>query len=90
MRPIQYFSDEYLQQCKKMRPEEILRFLEEFRILNSSSNGKSRLISLKIPESMLELFKLKARLEGKKYQTQIKSLMQSWINGDIKENLDSF
>lgn len=33
MRPVQYFTDEYLEQCKLMTPEQILQFLEEFRLL---------------------------------------------------------
>lgn len=33
MRPVQYFTDEYLEQCKQMTPEQILQFLEEFRLL---------------------------------------------------------
>lgn len=87
MKTIQYFSDDYLEHCKKMKPDEIVRFLEDFSRLHSenintsgNSNGnKSRLISLKIPEPMLTIFKTKARLEGKKYQTQIKILMEKWI-----------
>ena len=33
MRPVQYFTPEYLAQCKQMTPEQILQFLEEFRLL---------------------------------------------------------
>lgn len=32
-RPVQYFTKEYLQQCKKMTPMQIIQFLEEFREL---------------------------------------------------------
>jgi len=31
MRPVQYFTDEYPEQCKKMKPEQALQFLEDFR-----------------------------------------------------------
>jgi len=31
---IQYFSDEYLESCKKLSPEHILTFLDEFRMLH--------------------------------------------------------
>lgn len=35
-KPVQYFTDEYLEHCKKLKPEHILRFLEEFRLLHSA------------------------------------------------------
>ena len=81
MRPVQSFTSEYLNQCKKMSTGEILEFLESFRLLHTGSQAetKSRLISMKIPEAMLVAFKTKARLLGVPYQTQIKSLMKRWL-----------
>ena len=80
MRPVQYFSEEYLEQCKKMRPADILRFLDEFRRLYSPAARRgSRLISVKVPENLLEAFKAKARLHEVPYQTQIKRLMMEWV-----------
>lgn len=32
VRPVQYFSDDYLQRCRRLRTQDILRFLEEFRL----------------------------------------------------------
>ena len=32
IRPVQYFSDDYLQRCRRLRTQDILRFLEEFRL----------------------------------------------------------
>ena len=82
MRPVQYFSDEYLEQCKQMKPADILRFLDEFRRLYSPARRRgSRLISLKVPEDLLEAFKAKARLHDVPYQTQIKRLMTEWVAG---------
>jgi predicted DNA binding CopG/RHH family protein len=78
MRPVQYFTDEYLEQCKKMTPEQILEYLESFRLLNSPQD-KTKLISIKIPESILKAFRTKCELNGVKYQTQIKTLMKEWI-----------
>ena len=81
MRPVQKFSSEYLEQCKKMSTEEIIEFLENFRILHAekSTEAKSRLISIKVPEPLLDAFKAKARLSGILYQTQIKKLMKAWL-----------
>lgn len=76
---IQLFSDEYLEECKKMSPTQIAEFLENFRLAQSQYSSKSKLISLKIPEDLLENFKEKARRNGEKYQTKIKDLMREWL-----------
>lgn len=84
MRPVQKFTSEYLENCRKMKPEEILEFLENFRRLTSSAQErptKSKLISLKVPEDLLESFKLKAEASGQRYQTLIKKLMLEWVQG---------
>ncbi len=78
-RPVQFFSDEYLERCRAMKPEEVLEFLENFRLLHGRVPGRSRLISLKIPEPLLEAFRARCRLEGVRYQTQIKRLMSDWL-----------
>ncbi len=80
-RPVQFFTDEYLRQCRTMTPEQILQFLEDFRALHQPA-GRSKLISLKVPETLLAAFKTKARLGGAPYQTQIKRLMVQWLAGD--------
>lgn len=81
MKVLQYFSDEYLEQCSLMSPEQIVRFLDDFRTLHHASKPvKSRLISIKVPEDLLNLFKVKASLNGIPYQTQIKKLMRSWVS----------
>ncbi|MBW2275328.1 MAG: BrnA antitoxin family protein [Deltaproteobacteria bacterium] len=79
-RPVQYFSDEYLEQCRRMSPEEILAFLESFRKLQAAKPAKSKLISLKVREDLLEAFKHKAKASGLRYQTQIKQLMSDWVH----------
>ena len=78
MRPTQFFTDEYLEQCSNATPEEILEFLESFRLLNDQS-AKSKLISIKIPHPLLESFRRKCEVEGIRYQTQIKNLMERWL-----------
>ena len=78
MKTVQYFSDEYLENCKKISLEERLQFLEDFRLLQNNP-GPSKLISIKIPEHLLMAFKNQCKIEGIKYQTQIKKLMNHWI-----------
>jgi len=79
MRPIQYFSEEYLEQCKKMSPDNIAEFLESFRLMQAPTD-KSKLISIKIPESLLTVFRKKCSASNVKYQTQIKILMKQWVS----------
>jgi len=79
MRPVQYFSDEYLERCKGMSTEQALDFLESFRRMQEKPE-RSIPISIKIPEPMLNTFKQRCELEGTKYQTKIKTLMQLWLN----------
>ena len=81
MKPVQYFDDEYLERCRHAKTEAILEYLESFRLMRSPS-AKSKLISIKIPESLLTSFRRKCELEGVKYQTQIKRLMEQWLNAE--------
>jgi len=78
MRPVQYFNDEYIQRCKGMTNEQILEFLESFRRMQEKP-VQSKLISIKVPEALLNTFKQRCNLEGLKYQTKIKSLMKDWL-----------
>ena len=58
----------------------IVEFLENFRQLTDPrAQKKSKLISIKIPEPLLEAFKFKAERENIPYQTMIKKLMLEWI-----------
>ncbi len=82
MKAVQYFSDEYLEYCKTMSPQQILEFIENFRALHFGVQrlpSKSKLISIKVPENLLEVFKLKAKGESIPYQTKIKELMKEWV-----------
>lgn len=52
MRPVQYFTDEYLEQCKQMTPEQILQFLEDFRLMFAAQAATQILPSItSIPDS---------------------------------------
>ncbi len=80
MKTIQYFSDEYLRQCRHMTPDQIARFLDDFRQLHGNAGrSRSKLISIKIPKNLLSTFKVRASLVGIPYQTQIKVLMKEWV-----------
>jgi len=80
MKGLQKFSPEYLEESRRMSPDAVARFLEDFRTLHGPKT-KSRLISMKVPEPLLAAFKLRCRAEGERYQTKIKALMLAWIEG---------
>lgn len=79
MKAIQYFTAEYLERCREMSPDEIARFLDEFRRLHGKRKSRSKLISMKVPEDLLSAFKTRAKLDGIPYQTKIKRLMADWL-----------
>ena len=80
MRPVQYFTNKYLQEARKIPADGVAGFLEDFRRLHGPGS-KSRLISMKVPEPLLHAFKLRCRTEGARYQTKIKQLMRDWLEG---------
>ncbi len=80
MKTVQYFSDEYLERCRQATPEQILEFLENFRLMNSSQVD-SKLISMKVPQPLLDSFRRRCEFEGVRYQSQIKVLMKDWLQG---------
>ncbi len=80
MKTLQLFSDEYLEQCREATPEQILEYLENFRLMNSTQ-APSKLISIKVPQPLLDSFRHRCELEGMRYQSQIKVLMKNWLQG---------
>ena len=79
MRPVQIFDDEYLARCRAMTPDQIIKFLDDFRRLHGRTPAPSRLISIKVPQDLLDAFRQRAQLEGVAYQTKIKALMTEWL-----------
>lgn len=80
MKAVQYFDDDYLERCREMTPDQIIQFLDDFRKLHGGqTRSKSKLISIKVPENLLNAFKAKAALARVPYQTQIKTLMKAWV-----------
>lgn len=53
-RPVQLFSDEYLERCRALSPTDIVRFLEDFRRLHAAPRGPDadrQTTSLHVPQS---------------------------------------
>ncbi len=79
MKALQLFSDEYVQQCRGLTPDQVVGFLDDFRRLHGKRPARSKLISMKVPEDLLNTFKAKAKMINMPYQTQIKALMKEWV-----------
>lgn len=80
MKSVQYFSPEYLEECLEMTVDDRLRFLENFRLLQDRRPApKSRLISLRIDETLLERLRERAKSMGLPYQTLIKNLIRDHL-----------
>jgi hypothetical protein len=76
---VQRFTHEHLENSKNLTPDQVLHFLDDFRRLHGIRPSVSKLISLKVPQALLDAFKTRAKLAGIPYQTQIKKLMNAWV-----------
>ncbi|MBT8062475.1 MAG: BrnA antitoxin family protein [Gammaproteobacteria bacterium] len=85
MKTLQMFSDDYLENCRQMSPVEIVTFLDDFRRLHGKQAAASKLISMKVPEDLLNAFKTQSRLIGTPYQSQIKRLMRQWLEKETAQ-----
>lgn len=75
---LQHFTEEYLDDCRKMTPDQILLFLDDYRKLHYEP-GKLVQINIRIPENILAACKAKAKKEGQLYQRVIKDLITNWV-----------
>lgn len=64
----------------RVTPEEAVQFIESMWQLQADKDLPTKLISLRIPENILNALKIKAKSEGKKYQ----SLMIQFIRDGLK------
>lgn len=79
-KPVQYLTREYVERTRNATPDQIIRFLEDGRkIYQAQEKQESILISMRVPSELLDAFKAKSEVEGQKYQTQIKKLMETWL-----------
>lgn len=78
-RAVQYFDKDYLSQTKKLTPSQIVDFITQYQSVFFSYEGKKKLISIRIPEELLKVFRRQTDLIGKAYQTQIVNLMREWV-----------
>lgn len=58
-------------QSPQISPEDALRFLEDMRTMTLDMDEPTVAISLRVPGNVLRAIKLKAKADGKKYQSLI-------------------
>ncbi len=81
MKPIQFFSDDYLKEARKASPTQIAKFLDDFRKLQAQSlqrqeRDPTKLISLRLPLRILLRLKARAKEEQIPYQTLLKKILE--------------
>jgi len=76
---LQKSSKNRIKADKKMTPKEVLEFLDEFQQVVQGQEGKRKLISLRVPENLLEQFRFKSKKNRIPYQSQIVELMRNWL-----------
>ena len=64
---------------KKISPEEALEFLDGIRKMTSEIDEPTVAISLRIPANLLRALKIKAKSEGKKYQSLLVAYIRSGL-----------
>ncbi|MBC6415937.1 MAG: hypothetical protein GDA46_06060 [Bdellovibrionales bacterium] len=70
---------------KKTNVEQSLMFMEQMRCLKHYKKKPKKLISLRIPESLLIILKNKAELENKKYQNLIVQSIEEFLFKTLKK-----
>lgn len=65
-----------------MTPNQVMEFLDSFQQVVSGQDQKTKLISMRVPENVLETFKVIAKNKNQKYQSVIVQLMRDWIKNE--------
>lgn len=61
-------------------PEEALLFIDSFQKMIADKDEPTKLISLRVPANILAALKVKAKAEGKKYQSMIIEMIRKGLN----------
>lgn len=77
-RPVQFFSDDYLDLCKTMKVDDIIKSIDNFQKMLIDP-GELVQINIRVPKNILNLFKAKAKRSNIPYQQKIKELMKNWL-----------
>lgn len=82
MKPVQFFSDEYLASSRKASPTQIAKFLDDYRSLQSAARlrvdrGPTKLISIRLPVKLLSLLKKRAKEKQIPYQSMMIEIIEN-------------
>ncbi len=85
MKPVQFFSDEYLESTRKASPTQIASFLEEYRTLQAHAQlkinqGPTKLISIRLPIRLLAKLKALSKTKSIPYQSLMKQMLEKCLN----------
>jgi predicted DNA binding CopG/RHH family protein len=61
-------------------PEEAIQFLEDIRLMASDLDEPTVAISLRVPGNILRAIKIKAKTDGKKYQSLMIEYLRQGLN----------
>ena len=67
---------------KKLTPNQVLEFLDNFQCVVHGQDKKTKLISMRVPENVLQSFKTLTKDKNQKYQSVIVQLMRDWIKNN--------
>ncbi|MES2770312.1 MAG: hypothetical protein V4596_14310 [Bdellovibrionota bacterium] len=67
---------------KKLTPNQVVEFLDNFQSVIYGKDKKTKLISLRVPENILESFKTLTHGKNQKYQSIIVQLMRDWVKNN--------
>ena len=79
MKAVQYFSDEYLEQCRGASPEAILEYLENFRLMLAQEPEKERL-KLNLSAPLIHRLQIQCEREGEEASAVVEGLIEAWLS----------
>ncbi len=68
-----------MEKTRDLTPEEAMDFLESFRKIIGHQDESTQLISLRVPANIIRAFKVKAKADGKKYQSMIVQALRDFL-----------
>jgi predicted DNA binding CopG/RHH family protein len=82
MKPVQFFTDEYLKTSRKASPTQIAIFLDDYRSLHSGAKLRvapepTKLISIRLPIRILARLKALSKEKQIPYQTLMKQIIEN-------------
>ena len=81
MKAVQYFTDEYLEQCRGASPEAILEYLESFRLM-FIQESEDDCLKLDLPASLIHRLHIKCEQEEGDVSSVVEGLIEAWLNAN--------